>query len=88
MSTNYRELTEETIKQTSLADLQIYSFTVSSVIAEKTASIQADKDVQAQYEYLILNSQSTITGFNYEILQSDNAITARTVEKKKFKMKM
>jgi hypothetical protein len=84
MSSENIEFTEENIKQMSLADLQLYSFRVSSIIADKTASIQADKDIQAQYEYLILNSQSTITGFTYEILQSDNVITEKRVQKKKF----
>lgn len=83
MSGNYTQLSEEKIKQMSLADLKSYSFTVSTVIAEKTADIQKVKDVQSQYEYLILNSESTITAYNYEILQTDNAIMAKTVQKKK-----
>lgn len=83
MSGNYTQLSEEKIKQMSLADLKSYSFTVSTVIAEKTAGIQKVKDVQSQYEYLILNSESTITAYNYEILQTDNAIMAKTVQKKK-----
>ena len=84
MSSNYTQLSEEKIKQMSLADLKTYSFTVSSAIAEKTASIEKSKVVQNQYEYLILNSQSTITGFNYELLQTDNAIMAKLVQKNKF----
>jgi hypothetical protein len=64
----------------SLSSLRAYAQTVSTSIGLQNAAIASAKAVQAQYDYLILTSQSTLTGIQYETIANSNLIIAANVQ--------
>ncbi len=62
-----------------LSSLQAYYNVVSKVIENETSTITGTQAVQTQYDYLIMNSQSTINGLSYEITANSNLIIAGDV---------
>lgn len=79
MSAGFTQLTDAQLNVMTLADLQAYARVVSTTIGLEYSSIVSDQIIQAQYEYMILTSQSTVTGIGYEIIENDNAIIAGNV---------
>ena len=67
-------LKEAQLTGMSLDELRAYAATVSTVIAQQTASIKEDQDTQDQFAYLIMKSDSTITGINNDITKDTNII--------------
>ena len=76
---DYTKLTDAQLESMTLAELTAYSQTVSTAVGLQYSSIVADQVVQAQYQYMILTSQSTINGLGYEITANNNAIIAADV---------
>jgi len=76
---DYTKLTDAQLESMTLAELTSYSQTVSTAVGLQYSSIVADQVVQAQYQYMILTSQSTINGLGYEITANNNAIIAADV---------
>jgi hypothetical protein len=62
-----------------LPALQAYAQTVSTSIGLQNVSITSAKAIQAQYDYLILTSQSTITGIQYETIANSNLMIAANI---------
>ena len=59
-----------------LAELQQYAVQISTLIREDTSTIAGKQNAKDQYDYLILISDSTITGINNELLVNSNLIGA------------
>jgi hypothetical protein len=74
MSTGFTPLTDAQLQTMDLSSLQVYSQTVSTTIGFENSTISATQAIQAQYEYMILTSQSTIDGLGYEIMANSNLI--------------
>lgn len=62
-----------------LPALQAYAETVSTSIGLQNEEIAAAKALQGQYDYLILTSQSTITGIQYETIANSNLMIAADI---------
>ena len=75
----FTRLTDAQLLEMSPADLSKYSQTVSTAIGLQYSSIAADLIVQAQYDYMITTTQSTMNGLDYEITANDNAIIAADI---------
>ena len=75
----FTKLTDAQLLEMSPEQLSAYALTVSTAIGLQYSTIASDLVVQAQYEYMILTSQSTITGLDYEITANDNAIIAADI---------
>jgi hypothetical protein len=60
----FKVLSETQLSGMSLEELRAYAVTVSTVIGQQTASVKEDQDTQDQFRYLIMKSDSTITGIN------------------------
>jgi len=74
MSITYTRLTDDQLKDMDLPSLQAYYAEVSTSIGIQTSTINHSQSIQAQYDYLILRSQSTVNGLGYEITATSNAI--------------
>jgi hypothetical protein len=77
--TAFVQLSDAELMQMDLPALQAYSAQVSAVISNQASTVAAARVVQAQYDYLILSSQSTINGLGYEITTNSNLIIAADV---------
>ena len=75
----FTKLTDAQLLEMSPEQLSAYALTVSTAIGLQYSTIASDLVVQAQYDYMILTSQSTITGLDYEITANDNAIIAADI---------
>lgn len=60
----------------SLPELQAYASQVSSIIIDETSTINGQQQEKDQYDYLMLISQSTISGLDTEIFNNINVINA------------
>ena len=80
---SYTKRSEEQLQAMSIGELTAYSQEVSTVIGFQYSSIVADQVVQAQYDYMILTSQSTVNGLDYNITLNNSAIVAADVRYKK-----
>lgn len=80
---SYTKRSEEQLQAMSIGELTEYSQEVSTVIGFQYSSIVADQVVQAQYDYMILTSQSTVNGLDYQITLNNSAIVAADVRYKK-----
>ena len=67
-------LTSDQLKALDASTLQLYMAEVSSLIVTQQSTIIANDMVQANYDYLILISESTMSGLSYEILTNSNTI--------------
>jgi hypothetical protein len=77
--TAFVPLSDEELMQMDLPALEAYSAQVSTVIGNEASTVAAARVVQAQYDYLILSSQSTINGLGYEITTNSNLIISADV---------
>ena len=75
----FTKLTDAQLLEMSPEQLSAYALTVSTAIGLQYSTIASDLVIQAQYDYMILTSQSTITGLDYEITANDNAIIAADI---------
>lgn len=80
---SYTKRTDEQLQAMSIGELTAYSQEVSTVIGNQYSSIVADQVVQAQYDYMILTSQSTVNGLDYQITLNNSAIVAADIRYKK-----
>lgn len=71
--------TLDELEQWNLSTLQLYANSLSSVINFQQSSIAINQSIERQYDYLILTSQSTITGYTYDIIGNSNLIIAGDV---------
>jgi len=60
----------------SLPDLQAYATQVSTIILDETSTINGQQQEKDQYDYLMLISESTISGLDTEIFNNINVINA------------
>ena len=72
----FQERTDADLQTMSLADLQLYALDVSTVIGLQNSTLVSNQTIDYQYDYLILNTQSTIDGLSYEIMANSNLIIA------------
>lgn len=79
MSATFAQLSDSELQSMDLSSLQTYYNIVLNVINLETSTITGTQAVQAQYDYLIMNSQSTINGLGYEITANSNLIIAGDV---------
>jgi len=77
------QLDDAQLQQMDLSSLKIYYDQVSAVIAKEFSTIADAQAVQSQYDYLILSSQSTINGLDYEITTNSNLIISADVNGRK-----
>ena len=76
MSLPFQKRTTAQLQLMSLADLQQYAIQISTLIRDDTSTITAKQRAKDQYDYLILISDSTISGINNELLVNSNLIGA------------
>lgn len=79
MSISFTQLTDAQLQTMDLPALQAYAETVSTSIGLQNEEIAAAKALQGQYDYLILTSQSTITGIQYETIANSNLMIAADI---------
>jgi hypothetical protein len=76
MSGGFLQLTTEQMNELTLDQLKVYYGQVSQIIDEQTSTINADTVIQSQYQYLILQSESTINSIASQQIFNSNAIAA------------
>jgi hypothetical protein len=73
---SFVQLSDVQLQEMDLTSLKLYAAQVSSIISQEISSVNAIQIVQNQYDYMILDSQSTINGLGYEITTNSNLIVA------------
>jgi len=76
MSAGFVELTTDQLNKLTLDELKEYYREVSKIIDEQTAAINSDIIIQSQYDYLILQSQSTINSITTEQIKNTTEIAS------------
>jgi len=76
MSASFVELTPDQLNKLTLEELKAYYERVSKIIDEQTSAINADMVIQSQYDYLILQSQSTINSITTEQIKNTTEIAS------------
>ena len=76
MSAGFVELTTNQLNALTLEELKNYYDTVSKVIDEQNSTINSELIIQGQYDYLILQSQSTIASITTEQIQNSTEIAS------------
>ena len=79
MSSSFVQLSDAELQEMDLKSLQEYADQVSTIIGQEFSTIAATQTVQAQYDYLILTSQSTLNGLDCEITTNSNLIISADV---------
>jgi hypothetical protein len=80
MSAGFVQLSDAELQQMDLSSLQAYAAQVAAIIDSESSTVTATQAIQSQYDYLILNSQSTLTGLSYDITTNSNLIIAADVK--------
>ena len=76
MSATFQILSIDELNLMSLPDLQAYATQVSTIILDETSTINGQQQEKDQYDYLMLISESTISGLDTEIFNNINVINA------------
>jgi hypothetical protein len=76
MSASFVELTPDQLNKLTLEELKAYYEKVSKIIDEQNSAINADMVIQSQYDYLILQSQSTINSITTEQIKNTTEIAS------------
>jgi hypothetical protein len=76
MSTGFVELTTTQLNALSLEELKVYYQKVSKEIEQQTSTINSELLIQGQYDYLILQSQSTIASITTQQIQNSTEIAS------------
>ena len=76
MSATFKPISDSELQTMDLSTLQSYYDSVMRVVESDNSTIDSVQAVVSQYDYLIMNSQSTIDGVGYEILINSNLIIA------------
>ena len=76
MSATFKPISDSELQTMDLSTLQSYYDSVMRVVESDNSTIDSVQAVVSQYDYLMMNSQSTIDGVSYEILINSNLIIA------------
>ncbi len=79
MSVAFTPISDSELESMDLSTLQNYYNLVMKTVDAETSTINGNQAIQSQYDYLIINTQSTIDGLGYEILANSNLIIASDV---------